>query len=233
MLRACIGGRATKAGASVASLLEQQVAGAVALRWELCGGLPCNVPCGARAFTVKRVTQRRRSRGRIIQLKQTHYEPKPDDYEPLPVSLLASGPIRRVLRAGTVEAKELAATVDWNKYKCDTKGVRWHPVGGWRVQFDRRDYEHNFFVKCSCYFRVSIHGFDRAKELAIGYRKRLEAEWDEQQRIWAKLDAEREAARLKRREERERALLAKQFEGDAQSIWGTEALLPEADGTQT
>mmetsp|Transcript_48874 Transcript_48874/g.109900 ORF Transcript_48874/g.109900 Transcript_48874/m.109900 type:complete len:252 (+) Transcript_48874:85-840(+) len=180
-----------------------------------------DAPGGARAFsTVKRVTQRRRSRARIVQLKQTHYEPKPDGYAPLPLSLMASGPIRRVIRAGTVEAKQLAGAVDWERYKCDVPGVRWHPVGGWRVQFDRRDYEHNFFVKCSCYFRVSIYGFDRAKELAIGYRKRLEAEWEEQQRIWAQLDAEREAKRLQKRVEREQAMIAQDFEDGRDSIWG-------------
>merc|ERR1712187_446505 len=137
-----------------------------------------------RCFGVKKVRQRRRSRGRIIQPKQTHYEPKPDGYKPLPISLLASGPVRRVLTTGTLEANRLAQSVDWDQYKSDVKGVRWHPVGGWRVQFDKRNYEHNFFVKCSCYFRVALYGFHRAKELAIGYRLRLEAEWEEQERIW-------------------------------------------------
>merc|ERR1712039_525108 len=121
------------------------------------------------------------------------------------------------------EAGNLATQIDWEKYKCDVRGVRWHPVGGWRVQFDRRDYEHNFFVKCSCFFRVNIYGFDRAKELAIGYRKRLEAEWDELQVIWARLDAEREAKRLARRAERERLQQAAEFEDQREeSIWGTD-----------
>jgi len=165
------------------------------------------VPMGVRGFAVKRIPQRRRSRGRIIQLKQTHWQPKPDDYQPLPMSLLGNGPIRRLLSAGTVEANRLVGAVSWDRYKCDVKGVRWHPVGGWRVQFDRRDYEHNFFVKCSCYFRVQLYGFDRAKELAIAYRKRLEAEWEEQQQIWAKLDEKREAERLKRKKEKMLAFL--------------------------
>merc|ERR1711920_653651 len=93
--------------------------------------------------------------------------------------------------------------------------------------FDRRDYEHNFFVKCSCFFRVNIYGFERAKELAIGYRKRLDAEWEEQLAIWARLDAEREAKRLAKRAERERALQAADFEDhrDA-SIWGTDLSAP-------
>lgn len=163
---------------------------------------------GIRAFGAQRVRQLRRTRGRIIQLKQTHYEPKPEGYSPLPLSLLGSGPIRRVLKAGTVEAKRLAGSVDWDRYKCDVRGVRWHPVGGWRVQFDRRNYEHNFFVKCSCYFRVAIYGFDRAKELAVGYRRRLDAEWEEQMRIWADLDVRRETARLEKRQQRELAFRA-------------------------
>merc|ERR1712217_495661 len=111
---------------------------------------------------------------------------KPEGYQPLPVSLLGSGYIRR-------------------------------------VQLDRRDYEHNFFVKCSCFFRVNIYGFDRAKELAIGYRKRLEAEWEEQQVIWARLDANRESKRLARRAERERLQQAADFEDQREdSIWGTD-----------
>merc|ERR1712151_949570 len=125
-----------------------------------------------------------------IQPKQTHYEPKPEGYQPLPLSLLASGPLRRVLTTGTVDARRLAASVDWERYKCDVRGVRWRPVGGWRVLFHRRNYEHNFFVKVDMYFRVHLYGFDKAKELAIAYRKRLEAEWEEQLEIWYKLDSE-------------------------------------------
>merc|ERR1712070_983996 len=137
-------------------------------------------------------------------------------------SILGSGHLRRVLTTNTEEAKRLAASVDWKKYKCDVKGVRWHPIGGWRVQFDRRDYEHNFFVKCDCYFRVQIYGFDKAKELAIGYRQRLEAEWEEQLRIWAVLDEKREAQRLKRKAERDARLQlqASEAENVDDSIWG-------------
>eukprot|EP00933_Yihiella_yeosuensis_P084904 TRINITY_DN9964_c0_g1_i1.p1 TRINITY_DN9964_c0_g1~~TRINITY_DN9964_c0_g1_i1.p1 ORF type:complete len:248 (-),score=48.35 TRINITY_DN9964_c0_g1_i1:128-871(-) len=183
--------------------------------------LPQTSPLGARHFGTKRVRQRRRSRGRIIQLKESHYEPKPEGYQPLPLSLLASGPIRRVLSTRTQEAQRLAGCIDWERYKCDVKGVRWHACGGWRVQFDKRDYEHNFFVKCSCYFRVQVYGFDKAKELAIAYRRRLEAEWDEQQQIWAKLDEKRELERTKRRAEREQqALQSEDFEDIEVSIWG-------------
>lgn len=45
---------------------------------------------------------------------------------------------------------------------------------------------------------MAIYGFDRAKELAIAYRRRLEAEWEEQQGIWAVLDEKRAAARAHR-----------------------------------
>ncbi|CAE7571264.1 unnamed protein product, partial [Symbiodinium pilosum] len=90
----------------------------------------------------------------------------------------------------------------------------------WRVLFNKKDYEHNFFVKCSCYFRVPIYGFERAKELAIAYRRRLDAEWDEQQRIWADLHAKREQERAKRRSER--AIAASQQVHAEQSIYGTE-----------
>lgn len=184
------------------------------------GAFALTSQCSRRAFGTKRVTQRRRSQGRTIQLKQTHYEPKPDGYRPLPLSLLANGYLRRVLNTRTQEAQDLAGRVDWERYKSDVTGVRWHPVGGWRVQFDRRDYEHNFFVRCDCYFRVTLYGFDRAKELAIAYRKRLEAEWEEQQRIWRKLDAQREAKRLQRRAERLRALEYAEADDDAAGFWG-------------
>jgi len=157
-------------------------------------------------INTKRVTQRRRSRGRIIQLKQTHYVPKSEEQTPLPISLLSSGSIRRMIYSKKAEAAELIPKVDWDKYKCDVRGVRWHPMGGWRVQFDRRDYEHNFYVKCSMYFRVSIYGFDKAKELAINYRKRLGLEWDEQQKRWNELDMEDNRIRLEKR--RQRAQLA-------------------------
>ncbi|CAE7918483.1 unnamed protein product [Symbiodinium necroappetens] len=179
----------------------------------------CMLP-GSRAFGTKRVRQRRRSRGRIIQLKETHYEPKPEGYQSLPMSLLASGPIRRVLSTRSAEAGRLAGAIDWERYKCDVKGVRWHASGAWRVLFNKKDYEHNFFVKCSCYFRVPIYGFDRAKELAIAYRRRLESEWDEQLRIWADLDEKREQQRAARRAER--ALMMEQQDPAERSIYGTE-----------
>jgi len=153
----------------------------------------------AASINTKRVTQRRRSRGRIIQLKQTHYVPKSAEETPLPISLLSSGSIRRMIYSKKAEAAELIPKVEWDKYRCDVRGVRWHAMGGWRVQFDRRDYEHNFHVKCDMYFRVQRYGFDRAKELAINYRKRLELEWDEQQKRWDELDAEDNRIRAEKR----------------------------------
>eukprot|EP00450_Noctiluca_scintillans_P025156 CAMPEP_0194511446 /NCGR_PEP_ID=MMETSP0253-20130528/43128_1 /TAXON_ID=2966 /ORGANISM="Noctiluca scintillans" /LENGTH=141 /DNA_ID=CAMNT_0039354781 /DNA_START=207 /DNA_END=632 /DNA_ORIENTATION=- len=139
---------------------------------------------------------------------------------------MASGPIRRVLKTESTEARRLAGAVDWERYKCDVRGVRWHPVGGWRVQFDRRNYENNLFVKCDCYFRVQIYGFDRAKELAIGYRKRLEAEWEEQEKIWLRLDAQREAKRLEKRLTREREKLADDYDDGSEAGWELGALPP-------
>eukprot|EP00927_Polykrikos_kofoidii_P005904 TRINITY_DN12371_c0_g1_i3.p1 TRINITY_DN12371_c0_g1~~TRINITY_DN12371_c0_g1_i3.p1 ORF type:complete len:326 (-),score=39.67 TRINITY_DN12371_c0_g1_i3:184-1161(-) len=200
-----------------------------------CGWMPAATLGSVRAFGIKKVRQRRRSRGRIIQAKQHHYEPKPDGYRPLPLSLLGSGPVRRVLMTGTEEAKRLAGMVDWERYKSDHPGVRWHPVGGWRVQFDRRDYEHNFYVKCDCYFRVGVYGFDRAKHLAMAYRSRLEAEWEEQQRIWYDLDSKREARRLEKRAARQRAKLEESGEGalvsgDDGQAWSI-AGLPALPGT--
>eukprot|EP00929_Paragymnodinium_shiwhaense_P115938 TRINITY_DN85105_c0_g1_i1.p1 TRINITY_DN85105_c0_g1~~TRINITY_DN85105_c0_g1_i1.p1 ORF type:complete len:260 (-),score=52.51 TRINITY_DN85105_c0_g1_i1:12-791(-) len=195
-----------------------------------------------RHFGIKRVRQRRRSRGRLIHPKQTHYVPKPDDYEPLPLSLLSTGNIRRVLKAGTQESKELIGGVDWERYKSGCPGVRWHPVGGWRVQFNRRNYEHNFFVKCSAYFRVALYGFDHGKDLAVAYRKRLEAEWAEQERIWYRMDSEREANRLQRKAAKQAAArledggdgygaaFGENTPGTGDSLWGVTPMIPPASG---
>lgn len=124
----------------------------------------------------------------IIHPMQQAYIPKPDGYVPIPLSVLGSGPIRRVITRGTQEAFELAKGIQWDKYKCTVKGVRWHPNGSWRVQFCRRNYEHNFFVNVNCYFRVGQHGFEGAKQLAISYRRRLEREWLELVRTWQMMD---------------------------------------------
>ncbi|KAF8817932.1 AP2 domain transcription factor AP2IV-1 [Cardiosporidium cionae] len=74
----------------------------------------------------------------------------------------------------------------------------WHPNSSWRVQFDRRNYEHNFFVKCDCYFRTSLYGFSRAKNLAIAYRQRLEAEWDEICQTWHNIDINTQSLLIKK-----------------------------------
>ncbi|EER17110.1 conserved hypothetical protein [Perkinsus marinus ATCC 50983] len=140
----------------------------------------------------------------------------------IPKSVMASGYIRRMFRAGTNESRELIKQIEWTKYLCGVRGVRWHPSGSWRVQFKRRCYEHNYFVNCSCYFRVGQWGFDRAKEMAIGYRRRLEYEWAEVQEAWKVIDHERETARLKKREARRVAELEAQelmdHDGDADGL---------------
>ncbi|CEM02754.1 unnamed protein product [Vitrella brassicaformis CCMP3155] len=152
----------------------------------------------------KKVVQKRRHMMKILHLRQERYEPKPDGYRPLPMSLTGSGPVRRLLVANTKESFALTDKIDWERYKCDVRGVRWHPNGAWRVQFARRNHEHNFFVKCDCYFRVGLYGFEGAKKLAIAYRKRLEAEWEEQMDQWGVIDqrnAERRNAARQRKEQ--------------------------------
>ena len=129
--------------------------------------------------------------GRVIQLQQTHYFPKPDDYLPIPKSVMGSGYIRRLLKAGTRTAQSLIPQVAWEKYVCNVKGVRWHPCGAWRVQFSRRNLEHNYHVGVDCYFYARIHGFHKAKELAVAYRARVEAEWAEAEEGWKRIDEER------------------------------------------
>lgn len=71
------------------------------------------------------------------------------------------------------------------------------------MQFSRRNHEHNFHVGVDCYFYSKVHGFHRAKELAIGYHTRVEKEWEELQLVWAKMDAEKAALA------REKQLLAR------------------------
>jgi hypothetical protein len=144
--------------------------------------------------------------GRLIQLQQSHYFPKPDDYKPIPKAVMGSGYVRRLLKAGTESANSLIPQIAWEKYICDTKGVRWHPCGAWRVQFSRRNREHNYYVGVDCYFYARIHGFHRAKELAVAYRKRLEQEWEEADAGWRQIDADR--AEKKLATAKERALLA-------------------------
>jgi hypothetical protein len=144
--------------------------------------------------------------GRLIQLQQSHYFPKPEDYKPIPKAVMGSGYIRRLLKAGTESANTLIPQVEWEKYICDTKGVRWHPCGAWRVQFSRRNREHNYHVGVDCYFYARIHGFHRSKELAVAYRKRLEKEWEEAEAGWRQIDEERAAK--KEAVTKEKALLA-------------------------
>lgn len=141
--------------------------------------------------------------GRLLQLEQSHYFPKPEDYQSIPKAVLGSGYIRRLMKAGTAASRKLIPQVAWEKFICEVKGVRWHPCGAWRVQFSRRKREHNFHVGVDCYFYARIHGFHKAKELAIAYRKRLEQEWEEAEAGWEAIDREREADRNAKRAERE------------------------------
>ena len=149
-----------------------------------------------RDFGVKRVVQKRRHQMRIVQPKQEAYTPPPaaegaprgSPPQPLPLSLVNSGPVRRLLYSGSSAAAVAAAAVDWRQYVSPCRGVRWHPCGAWRVQFDRRNKERNFFVRADLYFRVGLYGFHGAKAKAIKYRKRLEQEWLELQDTWRTLD---------------------------------------------
>ncbi|CAD7938501.1 unnamed protein product [Amoebophrya sp. A25] len=146
----------------------------------------------------RNVRQRRRTRGRIVQLRQTHYEPKPDTAAKLPVSILGTGIVRRLVQSPRAEAEDLLRQIDWDKYKTGVPGVRWHPVGGFRVQFRRTRKDKNFQVYCSIYFRVGLYGFDEAKRRAIAYRKRLEQEWKEQEKIWRIMDTKKEIQRFQK-----------------------------------
>lgn len=167
-------------------------------------GVPATVAAaGIQVRGVKRVRQKRRTMGKLIQLKQSHYFPKPEEDTPIPKSVLGSGYIRRLLKAGTTSSMNLIPSVAWGKFICTTKGVRWHPCGAWRVQFSRRNLEHNYHVGVDCYFYTKLHGFHRAMELAIAYRKRLEQEWAEAEEGWRKIDEERAGKREAAQKERE------------------------------
>ncbi|EDO07624.1 AP2 domain family protein [Babesia bovis T2Bo] len=155
-------------------------------------------------FGTKRVTQKRRHMLKLIhpEEKYTHkvmQNGKLIADNALPKSLLCNSAIRKLVYANTVEAQNLASKINWDAYKCDVRGVRWHPSGSWLVQFNRRNYEKNFFVNCKCYFSVQKYGFFEAKQMAIAYRKRLEAEYAELHDTWDRIDRERlEQTRQKR-----------------------------------
>ena len=161
--------------------------------------------------------------GRLIQLQQSHYFPKPEDYTPIPKSVLGSGYVRRLLKSGTESANTLIPQVSWEKYICTAKGVRWHPCGAWRVQFTRRNLEHNYHVGVDCYFYARIHGFHRAKELAIAYRKRLEEEWEEAELGWQQIDAKRQQS--KEAAAKEKTLLAELEAKQAKLLSSPQVLL--------
>ncbi|CDR96289.1 hypothetical protein, conserved [Babesia bigemina] len=167
-------------------------------------------------FGTKRVTQKRRHMLRLIHPEEKHTNKELRDGwlsndDALPKSLLCNSAIRKLVYSNTVEAQKLARKVDWDAYKCNVRGVRWHPSGSWYVQFNRRNYEKNFFVNCHCYFRVDEHGFHDAKEKAIAYRKRLEAEYDELQETWHEMDKKRMEERARRHGDRQMALEEEEF----------------------
>ncbi|SBS85485.1 transcription factor with AP2 domain(s), putative (ApiAP2) [Plasmodium ovale curtisi] len=109
---------------------------------------------------------------------------------PLPLSLLSSSFIRRTVYSNREDVLKNLKNINWKKYCCNVKGVRWHASGAWRVYFCKRNYQHNFFVKCDCYFRVSIYGFEKSKELAVLYRKRLEYEYILLMKRWKEIEKE-------------------------------------------
>lgn len=108
----------------------------------------------------------------------------------LPLSLLSSSFIRRAIYSNRENILKNLKNINWKKYCCNVKGVRWHASGAWRVYFCKRNYQHNFFVKCDCYFRVSIYGFEKSKELAVLYRKRLEYEYILLMKRWKEIEME-------------------------------------------
>ncbi|VWU53285.1 AP2 domain transcription factor, putative, partial [Hepatocystis sp. ex Piliocolobus tephrosceles] len=108
----------------------------------------------------------------------------------LPLSLLSSSFIRRTIYSNREDILTNIKKINWKKYCCNVKGVRWHASGAWRVYFCKRNYQHNFFVKCNCYFRVSIYGFEKSKELAVLYRKRLEYEYILLMKKWRQIEME-------------------------------------------
>lgn len=106
----------------------------------------------------------------------------------LPLSLLSSSFIRRTIYSNREDVLKKLKNINWKKYCCNVKGVRWHASGAWRVYFCKRNYQHNFFVKCDCYFRVGIYGFEKSKELAVLYRKRLEYEYLLLMKRWKEIE---------------------------------------------
>ncbi|CAD2083807.1 transcription factor with AP2 domain(s), putative [Plasmodium vinckei brucechwatti] len=108
----------------------------------------------------------------------------------LPLSLLSSSFIRRAIYSNRENILKNLKNINWKRYCCNVKGVRWHASGAWRVYFCKRNYQHNFFVKCDCYFRVSIYGFEKSKELAVLYRKRLEYEYILLMKRWKEIEME-------------------------------------------
>lgn len=144
---------------------------------------------------VPRIKQKHRHLFHILRPRQDPYRPKAPGYRPLPLSLASSGPLKRLLRSRSPAAKEILEHVNLRPYMCSESGVRWHPSGGFWLQYQRRNYEKNFAVNCRLLFRTHHFGFQQAKRTAIAVRRRLEAEWKELEEQWARIDARNEAER--------------------------------------
>ncbi|UVC54225.1 hypothetical protein MACJ_003760 [Theileria orientalis] len=170
----------------------------------------------ARAFGTKRVTQRRRFMLRILRPEEKFTEKTMtnglfDKNDCLPKSLLKSPVIRKLIYANTAESTEIVSQINWDVYKSDVKGVRWHPSGSWLVQFVKRNYENNFFVNCYAYFSVEKYGFFEAKKLAIAYRKRLEFEYAELEETWEMLEEKKKLERMEREKSKEIRAMEDQY----------------------
>merc|ERR1719158_576895 len=94
---------------------------------------------------------------------------------------------------------------------------------------DQTVMQHNTIVMADDLraMRLSIYGFMKAKELAINYRRRLELEWDEQQKVWERLDTEYNRMRIEKK--RQRKLLASATHASAPGFLDT-IENPEAGG---
>ena len=67
---------------------------------------------------MRKIYQKRRSRGMIIQGKQVHFQPKPAGYEALPKSLFSpKSPLQALTQSPRAGAHALLGEVDWEKFK--------------------------------------------------------------------------------------------------------------------
>ncbi|CAG25353.1 hypothetical protein PFAG_01320 [Plasmodium falciparum Santa Lucia] len=136
----------------------------------------------------------------------------------LPLSLLSSSFIRRTIYSNREDVLKKLKNINWKKYCCNVKGVRWHASGAWRVYFCKRNYQHNFFVKCDCYFRVGIYGFEKSKELAVLYRKRLEYEYLLLMKRWKEIEVENAKKRKMIKESKQKDNYNLELDEDTQQM---------------